>query len=158
MGLRQSGSPITSVPTLKGMLEMVFDVLEGKLISFTMFSAHTFSVLWYLCSYLKILHCEISKGNIIYMEEPSTDTGCGAQNTKPKEVPLCFIKYLLVQPASHMDILWGYSFEKTFISNLFYEFYDYHRGSLKVRVLCCRTCCLTSNKVLEKRRGYPSRV
>ena len=29
MGLRQSGSPITSVPTLKGMLEIVFDVLEG---------------------------------------------------------------------------------------------------------------------------------
>ena len=32
MGLRQSGSPITSVPTLKGMLEIVFDVLEGILI------------------------------------------------------------------------------------------------------------------------------
>ena len=30
MGLRQSGSPITSVPTLKGMLEIVFDVLEGN--------------------------------------------------------------------------------------------------------------------------------
>lgn len=29
LGLRQTGSPITSVPTLKGMLEMVFDVLEG---------------------------------------------------------------------------------------------------------------------------------
>ena len=32
MGLRQSGSPITSVPTLKGMLGIVFDVLEGILI------------------------------------------------------------------------------------------------------------------------------
>ena len=29
MGLRQSGSPITGVPTLKGMLEIEFDVLEG---------------------------------------------------------------------------------------------------------------------------------
>ena len=29
MGLRQLGSPITSIPTLKGMLEVVFDVLEG---------------------------------------------------------------------------------------------------------------------------------
>ena len=32
MGLRQLGSPITSV-CLKGMLEMVFDVLEGNLVS-----------------------------------------------------------------------------------------------------------------------------
>jgi hypothetical protein len=30
IGLRQFGSPITSVRTLKGMLEIVFDVLEGN--------------------------------------------------------------------------------------------------------------------------------
>jgi hypothetical protein len=33
MGLRQSGSPIMSIPTLRGMLEVVFDVLEGTLIT-----------------------------------------------------------------------------------------------------------------------------
>lgn len=32
IGLRQSGVPITSIPTLKEMLEVIFDVLEGKLI------------------------------------------------------------------------------------------------------------------------------
>lgn len=32
IGLRQSGIPITSIPTLKEMLEVMFDVLEGKLI------------------------------------------------------------------------------------------------------------------------------
>jgi hypothetical protein len=31
MGLRQSGSPIMSVPTLKEMLEIVFDAVEGNL-------------------------------------------------------------------------------------------------------------------------------
>ena len=32
MGLQQLGSPITSIPTLKGMLEIVFDVLESKVL------------------------------------------------------------------------------------------------------------------------------
>jgi len=63
--IRQSRSPITSVPTLKGMLEIVFDVLEGNLISLTMSSAHIFAVLRYLRSNRKVLHCDISKGNVL---------------------------------------------------------------------------------------------
>ena len=62
------------------------------------FSAHTFAVLRYLRSDRNVLHRDISKGNVLYIEEQTTlpaDAGCGLQNTEPKEVPLCFIKYLL---------------------------------------------------------------
>lgn len=41
IGLRQSGSPITSIPTLRGMLEVVFDVLEGTSITIGCISSLT---------------------------------------------------------------------------------------------------------------------
>ena len=75
MGLRQSGSPITSVPTLKGMLEIVFDVLEGNLITANNVVTLThFAVLRYLRSNRKVIHRDISKGNVLYLEDPNPDT------------------------------------------------------------------------------------
>ena len=113
MGLRQSGSPITSVSTLKGMLEIVFDVLEGNLIMANNVVALThFAVLRYLRSNRKVIHCNISKGNVLYLEDPihsPADAGCGLQSTEPKEVPLCFIKYLLHERYVQIDRLdWSY--------------------------------------------------
>jgi len=72
------------------MLEIVFDVLEGNLISLTMSSTHKFSVL----RYLRSNRSDISKGNILYIEEQTTTPGdarCGVKNTEPKEVPLRLI-------------------------------------------------------------------
>jgi hypothetical protein len=100
LGLRQTGSPITCVPTLKGMLEMVFDVLEGTLISIcNIIRAHMVVVLRYLRVQRKVLHRDISKGNVLYIEDdtrnPSDAGSCGAKLTEGKEIPLCFISYLL---------------------------------------------------------------
>ena len=114
IGLRQSGSPITSVPTLKGMLEIVFDVLEGKIQSqSTIFlSSRILPVLRYLRSNRKVIHRDISKGNVLYLEDPihsPADAGCGLQSTEPKEVPLCFIKYLLHERYVQIDH-WDWSY------------------------------------------------
>src|SRR5260370_42179397 len=99
MGLRQSGSPITGVPTLKGVLEMVFDVLEGiPIFADNIIRAYIFAVLRYLRFDRQVLHRDISKGNILYLEEETRnppDVGSGGANTGGKEVPFCFIKYLL---------------------------------------------------------------
>jgi hypothetical protein len=73
MGLRQSGSPITSIPTLRGMLEVVFDVLEGTSISIDKYSnTHMFAVLRYLRVEREVLHRDISRGNVLYMPEGTT--------------------------------------------------------------------------------------
>ena len=67
--------------------------------------AHTFTtVLRYLRFERSVLHRDISKGNVLHYEDnlPSpTDARSDAQSggldeaVGPKEVPLCFIKYLL---------------------------------------------------------------
>jgi len=113
IGLRQSGSPITSVPTLKGILEIVFNVLEGNLLTANNVVLLThFAVLRYLRSNRKVVHRDISKGNVLYLEDPihpPADTGCGLQSTEPKEVPLCFIKYLLHERYVQID-RWDWSY------------------------------------------------
>ena len=107
MGLRQAGSPITSIPTLKGMLEVAFDVLEGTVISiYNVLFAHMFVVLRYLRVNRQILHRDISKGNVLYIEEETTrlpdDVSVGPDEKEAKELPLCFIKYLLRE--RHVEI------------------------------------------------------
>ncbi|KAN0139749.1 hypothetical protein V8E53_002411 [Lactarius tabidus] len=72
LGLRQTGSPFTSIPTAKIMLEMLFDLLE---------------VLRFLHFRCNILHRDISIGNMMYIENPEIP----AQNVEP----LVFAKYLL---------------------------------------------------------------
>jgi hypothetical protein len=109
LGLRQLGSPITSIPTLKGMLELVFDVLEGTSISInTVPRAHMFAVLRYLRFNRRVLHRDISKGNILYIEEgttPPPDAGPGGpKTTGGKEVSPCFIKYLLGE--RYVEVSW----------------------------------------------------
>jgi len=56
-------------------------------------------VLRYLRVQRKVLHRDISKGNILYIEEDTrnpADAGSGvAKMTEGKEIRLCFIKYLL---------------------------------------------------------------
>jgi Ser/Thr protein kinase RdoA (MazF antagonist) len=76
MGLRQSGRPITSIPTLKGMLEVVLDVLEGNFdLVLKCFSTNTFAVLRYLRSDRKVLHRDISKGNVLCRRADNTTSG-----------------------------------------------------------------------------------
>jgi hypothetical protein len=102
LGLQQLGSPIMSISTLQKMLEMVFDVLEGDFISIdNALGTYAFTVLRYLRFDRQVLHRDISKGNVLYLEEEATplldaETD-GPNTTEPegKEVPLCFIKYLL---------------------------------------------------------------
>jgi len=52
------------------MLEIVFDVLEGRFITINNFPwAHMFAVLQYLRFNRQVLHRDISKGNVLYTEE-----------------------------------------------------------------------------------------
>ncbi|KAI9455217.1 hypothetical protein F5148DRAFT_1369876 [Russula earlei] len=78
LGLGESGSPFTSIPTLSQVLETLFDVLE---------------VLRYLQLHCEVLHRDISAGNVLYVKN-SLD-----RSSLPKTVPLpqdlCFVKYLL---------------------------------------------------------------
>ncbi|KAI9507046.1 hypothetical protein F5148DRAFT_1368682 [Russula earlei] len=78
LGLGESGSPFTSIPTLSQVLETLFDVLE---------------VLRYLRLHREVLHRDISSGNVLYVENSSD------RSSPPKTVPLpqdlCFAKYLL---------------------------------------------------------------
>ncbi|KAI0290681.1 hypothetical protein BC826DRAFT_970295 [Russula brevipes] len=73
LGLRQTGSPFTGIPTAKKVLETLFDVLE---------------VLRFLRFDRRILHRDVSAGNVMYIENPEI----------PEEnsvVRLFFAKYLL---------------------------------------------------------------
>jgi len=108
-GLRQSGMPFLAIETLQQMLETAFDVLEGTFASIehSMFCAHICAVLRFLRYKCQILHHDISKGNVMYVEEVMENTssttsavdtvsvGVDGINVTEEEVPLCFIKYLL---------------------------------------------------------------
>ncbi|KAI0283158.1 hypothetical protein BC826DRAFT_239977 [Russula brevipes] len=84
-GLQQTGEAFATISTLQQMLEIIFDVLE---------------VLRYLRVERSILHRDISKGNVVYMPDPASST-CTTLDARAnetgelKEVPLCFIKFLL---------------------------------------------------------------
>ena len=89
-----------SISTLRGMLEVMFDVLEGSLIFIVNFlGAYTFTVLRYLRFNHQVLHRDISKGNMLYLEEV-------ARLLDGEEVPVCFIKYLLKE--SYVRIVWEF--------------------------------------------------
>ena len=109
IGLVQSGRPFSSITTLRQMLEIAFDILEGTLICIDpVLYAHMFSVLRYLRVKRQVLHRDISRGNVLHIEDetlpipPMSYAGpVSAPDAEPsgadeaKEVPLCFIKYLL---------------------------------------------------------------
>jgi len=102
MGMQHLGQEFMTIPTPQQMLEIVFDILEGNFISVIdiMLCVHTFTVLRYLRFERSVLHRDISKGNVMYFGDNLTPftgaTSGGADETVgPKELPLCFIKYLL---------------------------------------------------------------
>ncbi|KAI0270149.1 hypothetical protein BGY98DRAFT_1133166, partial [Russula aff. rugulosa BPL654] len=92
LGLRESGSHFTSIPTLYKVLETLFDVLE---------------VLRYLRLHRKVLHRDISSGNVLYVEnssnrslkpdtcKPNTVTVLPRQEVETNGLPLCYVKYLM---------------------------------------------------------------
>ena len=63
-------------------------------------------MLRYLRSDRNVIHRDISKGNVLYLEDPihpQADPADSWKDTKPKEVPLCFIKYLLRERYVQID-------------------------------------------------------
>ena len=99
MGLRQLGKPLTSIPTVAQMLEIVFDILEGYLSPIIHIPyAHSFAVLWYLRFERQVLHRDISKGNVLYVEDLPSSAGARSSGANEMVVPEgqpIFIKYLL---------------------------------------------------------------
>ncbi|KAF8338863.1 uncharacterized protein EI90DRAFT_3286468 [Cantharellus anzutake] len=92
-GLRQFGKPFMSIPTLRQMLETAYDVME---------------VLRNLRFESQILHRDISKGSVLYIDDksPPTTIACStphanfggasqAVTVTATGSSLCFIKYLL---------------------------------------------------------------
>jgi hypothetical protein len=75
IGLQQLGRAFSSISTAQQMLEIVFDVLEGILISINhILPAHMFAVLRYLRFERNVLHRDISKGNLLYTNDETTPT------------------------------------------------------------------------------------
>jgi hypothetical protein len=125
LGLRQTGKPLTSITTVAQMLEIVFDILEGNLFLLSIFCVPTAShtqnantaillVLRYLRFERHILHCDISKGNILYVEDDlSSSVGSrsgGANETVgPEGLPLCFINYFLGERCVEVLHNWAYT-------------------------------------------------
>ena len=99
LGLRQSGSPFMSITTVGEMLETLFDVLEGNFRIYWQVSTWLISlqVLRFLRFERKVLHRDISKGNILYIPQPSSvlpsvysSLAVGLEGDS-----LCFVKCLL---------------------------------------------------------------
>jgi serine/threonine protein kinase len=118
LGLWQMGKPLTSIPTVAQMLRIVFDILEGILSPIIhILYAHSFAVLRYLRFERQVLHRDISKGNILFVEDNlSSQTGArsgGADEADemvgPKGLPLCFIGYLLRERCAEMLHNWAYT-------------------------------------------------
>jgi hypothetical protein len=115
LGLRQMGKPLTSIPTVAQMLEIVFDILEGNLSpTIHILYAHSFAVLRYLRFERRVLHRDISKGNILYVEDDLPPSTC-AQSGEADEtigtmgLPLCYIKYLLGERCVELLHNWAYT-------------------------------------------------
>jgi hypothetical protein len=115
LGLRQMGKPLTSIPTVAQMLEIVFDILEGNLSpTIHILYAHGLAVLQYLRFERHVLHRDISKGNILYVEDdlpPSTRARSGGadETIGPVGLPLCYIKYLLGERCVELLHNWAYT-------------------------------------------------
>jgi hypothetical protein len=117
IGLRQKGKPLTSIPTVEQILEVIFDLLEGDPSPIIhILYAHTFAVLRYLRFERQTLHRDIHKGNVLYIEDdlPSStgarSSGAGTNEIAgPEALPLCFIKYLLGERCVAMLHNWAYT-------------------------------------------------
>ena len=104
LGLGESGSPFTSIPTLSEVLETLFDVLEGtvfeSLLQCDLLTC--LQVLRYLRFNRNVLHRDISAGNVLYIEDPSnrslppnTVSVPTEEDAPTKGLPLCYAKFLL---------------------------------------------------------------
>jgi hypothetical protein len=115
LGLQQIGKPLTGIPTVARMLEVVFDMLEGNLSPIIhILYAHSFAVLRYLRFERHILHRDISQGNVLYVEDdlPSSTgawSGGADEMIGPEGLPLCFIKYILGERCVEMLHNWTYT-------------------------------------------------
>jgi hypothetical protein len=115
LGLQQMGNPLTSIPTVAQMLEIVFDILESNLSSIThILYGNSFAVLRYLRFKHHVLHRDISKGNILYIDDNLPPLTCarsgGADETiGPEGLPLCYIKYLLGERCAELPHNWAYT-------------------------------------------------
>ncbi|KAG9048044.1 hypothetical protein FS837_000932 [Tulasnella sp. UAMH 9824] len=81
LGMGQYGDPFMTIPNVKVMLEVVFDILE---------------VLRFLRMHRKVLHRDISKGNVVYVNRPQNDTAEVRSTTtrECKKAPV-FARYFL---------------------------------------------------------------
>jgi len=100
LGLRQSGNPFLSIPTVEKMLRTLFDVLEGSsnLYRRTSLWLTCLKVLRFLRLERRILHRDISKGNILYIEQPHNllpRVGPAPAKKGMQGESICFIKCLL---------------------------------------------------------------
>jgi hypothetical protein len=114
LGLRQVGKPFMTIPTVAQVLEIVFDILEGSVSPIHILNAqHGFAVLRYLRFNRRVLHRDISKGNVLYVEDDlpsSTGFRSGGTNEMvgPEGQPICFIKYILGERCVEMLQNCGY--------------------------------------------------
>ena len=74
----------------------------------------TASVLRYLRFERRVLHRDISNGNVLYVEDnlpPSTGARSGGadETIGPGGLPLCYIKYLLGERCVEMLYNWAYT-------------------------------------------------
>ncbi|KIO25467.1 hypothetical protein M407DRAFT_25171 [Tulasnella calospora MUT 4182] len=81
LGMGQYGDPFMTIPNVKAMLEVVFDILE---------------VLRFLRMHRKVLHRDISKGNVVYVNRPQNDTAeVRSATARECKKPPVFARYFL---------------------------------------------------------------
>ena len=99
LGLEESGSPFTGIPTLSKVLETLFDVLEVILISTSLRRnlLTCLQVLRYLRLHRNVLHRDISSGNVLYVKNLSNRPlpNPPAQEAETNGLRLCYSKKLL---------------------------------------------------------------
>ncbi|KAG8961125.1 hypothetical protein FRC00_013191 [Tulasnella sp. 408] len=90
LGMGQYGDPFMTIPNVKVMLEVVFDILEGAVVVIEDL----------ICAdglgSVKVLHRDISKGNVVYVNRPQNDTA-EVRSTTAQECkkPPVFARYFL---------------------------------------------------------------
>jgi hypothetical protein len=108
-GLRESGHTFSSIPNLRKVLEISYDLLEGALIALDhLRSTNTVSALRYLRFGRQILHCDISSRNVLFNDENPLQTASSVGPSRMDEdgnmVPRpCFIQHLLGE--TYVDVV-----------------------------------------------------